>query len=388
MLRDALAATPGVEVRTFSWSRALRGRYDVFHVHWPEILVTGSTRFKTLVRQLLFVLLLLRLRLARIPWVRTEHNLELPSGISRRQRWLLRWADRWTTVRIALNDDTPVPPTASRRSSRTATTGSGTPTGAGPVEPRTYGYVGLIRRYKNVEALLAAFARRPGRRLPAGRRQAVERRDLADELPALAAGRPPGRALARLPRRRRARRPRPSSTLLVLPYSQMHNSGSVLAALSLDTPVLVPANATNAALGAEVGTRWVLQYEGELGADDLVVALAVAGSTGVADAPTCRAVTGRGAGGAPARLPRSGGRPRSSVGVVAQARLPPTMPTPRIAVFSPRAWSGPDGGPYPTTLRPAPATTRAPPSARSRTRPRGAGPRRPPCTDVRLQVLP
>ncbi len=76
-----------------------------------------------------------------------------------------------------------------------------------------------------------------------------------------------------------------SSALLVLPYSHMHNSGSVLAGLSLDTPVLVPANATNADLAAEVGAGWVLQYEGELTSADLVAALAAAEAEGRSASP-------------------------------------------------------------------------------------------------------
>jgi beta-1,4-mannosyltransferase len=47
----------------------------------------------------------------------------------------------------------------------------------------------------------------------------------------------------------------------VLPYREMHNSGSVLAALSLDRPVLVPANEVNELLAAEVGEPWVLMYD-------------------------------------------------------------------------------------------------------------------------------
>ncbi len=39
MLREALTATPGLEVLTFSWRTALLGRYDVFHVHWPETII-------------------------------------------------------------------------------------------------------------------------------------------------------------------------------------------------------------------------------------------------------------------------------------------------------------------------------------------------------------
>ena len=49
--------------------------------------------------------------------------------------------------------------------------------------------------------------------------------------------------------------------------------------------MLVPANAANAALGAEVGPGWVLQYEGDLGPDDLVAALEVAGSEGRSPSP-------------------------------------------------------------------------------------------------------
>ena len=52
--------------------------------------------------------------------------------------------------------------------------------------------------------------------------------------------------------------------LAALPHPEMHNSGSVLAALSLSTPVLVPDNAFNRALAEEVGERWVITYDGPL----------------------------------------------------------------------------------------------------------------------------
>ncbi len=274
MLRDALAATPGVEVRTFSWRRALRADYDVFHVHWPEILVEGSSPLKALVRQALFALLVLRLRLARIPWVRTQHNLELPSGISRRQRLLLTWADRWTTLRIALNHDTPVPP---------GTLAAVVPHGhyrewyarhpRAERRPRSLGFVGLIRRYKNVEGLLTAFAGVPGEASlrVAGRPSSEE---LGASLRALAAADPRVELSLAFLDEPELVEVVSSCALLVLPYSHMHNSGTVLAGLSLDTPVLVPATATNAELAAEVGPGWVLQYADDLDAEDLVTALA------------------------------------------------------------------------------------------------------------------
>ena len=55
--------SPDVEVQYFSWRTALLGRYDVFHVHWPEVLVRGRTRWRAMARSLLFVLVLARLRL-------------------------------------------------------------------------------------------------------------------------------------------------------------------------------------------------------------------------------------------------------------------------------------------------------------------------------------
>ena len=85
MLREALEGTPGVRVLTFSWRTALTADYDVFHVHWPDILASGQSPLKTLARQALLALLLLRLRLTRTPVVRTLHNLGRRDGASRRE---------------------------------------------------------------------------------------------------------------------------------------------------------------------------------------------------------------------------------------------------------------------------------------------------------------
>lgn len=285
MLRDALAATPGVEVRTFSWGRALRGGYDVFHVHWPEILVQGSTPLRTLRRQLLFVALVLALRVRRVAVVRTQHNLHLPSGLSWRQRVLLRWFDRSTTLRIALNDETPFPP-----GTLAAVVPHGhyrdwfAPYARAERDPRAYGYFGLVRRYKNVEGLLRAFREVPGdvSLRVAGKPSSEE---LAATLTDLAAADPRvDLSLAFLDDAELVE-VATSVALVVLPYTHMHNSGGVLAALSLDTPVLVPATAANARLAEEVGPGWVLPYEGELGPDDLERALETLGEGGRSERP-------------------------------------------------------------------------------------------------------
>jgi glycosyltransferase involved in cell wall biosynthesis len=261
MLRDALTSTPGLEVRTFSWRRALLGRYDVFHAHWPEILVSGQSRMKALVRQALTVVLILKLRVTRTPIVRTVHNLHLPDGISRRERAILRWFDRRTTLRIRLNPTTPFPDGTAYE---TILHGDYREWfGRYPRPAREHGrlgYFGLIRRYKGVEQLLEVFARVTGDdlRLTVAGKPSTE--ELAETIRALADRDERVRVqlsflqdseLADLVGR---------SELIVLPYRDMHNSGGVLTALSLDRPVLVPDNETTAALAEEVGPAWVSRY--------------------------------------------------------------------------------------------------------------------------------
>src|SRR5690606_38315853 len=48
---------------------------------------------------------------------------------------------------------------------------------------------------------------------------------------------------------------------VVLPYSEMNNSGVLLVALSLGIPVIVPKSPTNESISREVGAGWVIQYD-------------------------------------------------------------------------------------------------------------------------------
>lgn len=275
-LRDALDTLPQLQVRTFSWRRALVGRYDVLHLHWPEILVTGSDPRRTGLRQLLVCLLLIRLWLGRIPVVRTVHNLRPQEEKTGFAAALIRSLDRLTRVDIHLNDLTPSRPGVPRvviphghyrdwfaRFPREQ-----------PL-PGRFVFTGLIRPYKGVDRLLAAFAgtraRCPGLTLHV-------------------AGAPHSAALADQVRRAASADDRVTLTLgylseadlvtavtgaelVVLPYREMHNSGAALMALSLDRPVLVPDNDVNAALAGEVGPGWVVRYQGALTADALVQAV-------------------------------------------------------------------------------------------------------------------
>jgi len=277
LLRRSLAELPEVEVRTFSWRRALLERHDVFHVHWPEILLQGRSRPKTAARRALTLLLLLRLWVARTAVVRTVHNVRPHEGVARLDRLLLRAVDRRTALFVRLNDQTPVP---------TSAPAVDVPHGhyrdwfAGQerqaADPHRVAFVGRVLAYKNVDGLLAAFAdaaatdsraRLDVAGAPAGDVDTDALRTAADRLPGvtLRLAHVADDELVTLVT---------GAALVVLPYREMHNSGAALLALSLDRPVLVPDNAVNRELAAEVGEDWVQRYRGELTGAALLEALA------------------------------------------------------------------------------------------------------------------
>lgn len=271
----SLQSTPGITLSYFSWRRAILGRLDVFHVHWPELLMGGHRRSGRVARRILTVLFLLRIRITRVAVVRTLHNLEWPSGLGRIDRMLLELLDRCTTLTVTLNDSTPVPAGQPRR---TVLHGHyrdwfATHERAAAV-PGRLGYVGLIRRYKGVEQLVQAFREwdPDAATLAVAGRPSTD--ELRDELDSLAGGDQRIALLFRFLDDPELIARITEAQLIVLPYRHMHNSGTVLAALSLGRPVLVPDNEVNRALADEVGEGWVHFFEDDLTADDLARATA------------------------------------------------------------------------------------------------------------------
>ncbi|WP_232225429.1 glycosyltransferase family protein [Leucobacter salsicius] len=273
MLDKALSEAEGVEHLRFSWKQALLGKYDAFHWHWPEVNLHGTTWWKSTILFSLTLLLWVRHTVSRkIAVVRTVHNIELPDDNAVRL-WLLRRIDRRTNYRIILNPTTPLPEAAPHSLILHGHyRGWYAPCPRAIQKPGQLGTFGGIRRYKGMESFIDAFA------------QAVE---LDPVLTLRGGGKPSTQELANDLRRRTATLPGvtlhldflsdaelvdvvTSSDLIVLAYRFMHNSGSVLAALSLDRPVLVPRTDVNEALAAEVGAAWVIMYDGELDGDTLL----------------------------------------------------------------------------------------------------------------------
>lgn len=274
MLYRAMQNTPGLEVLPFSWRTALLGRYDVFHVHWPEVRLEGKTWPARALRHAMFVALLLKLLVLRIPIVRTKHNLARPSGIPFATDLLLGWLERQTAKEIVLTEvsedsEAVLIPHGHYRDwfaefpKATAADGH-------------FAYFGLVRNYKGLTALVEAFRALPGETYSLTIAGNPSRDELVAELREAAEGDEriafdfrflPDPDLVTVATQ---------GQLVVLAYREMHNSGGLLAALSLDRPVLVPQNEVNDRLADEVGRQWVIRYQGEIGPDALAEAMAAA----------------------------------------------------------------------------------------------------------------
>lgn len=259
-----------VHAQYFSWGRALRGDYDVFHVHWPEVLVRGSDRLRTTFRCVVFLLTLIRIRVTRRALVRTLHNRQPHERPDPVQRALIRLCDRWTTGWIVLNRETPPPTTAP---ATLAPIGhyrewfdTGTEdTGDDPTSVRgRLVHFGLVRRYKGIDVLLRAVAGLDDPEVTLHVIGSTTDEELAAQLRAAQAGDARITWFDEYVPDPVLRAEVLAAELVVLPFSDITNSSSLVLALSLDRPVLVPRAGATSEIAEEVGPGWVHLYDGAL----------------------------------------------------------------------------------------------------------------------------
>lgn len=269
-----------VEFNYFNWARALLGRYDVLHVHWPEFLIRSRRMPVRVLKRTLFRLLLLRIRSLSIPVVRTQHNpAPHDQGDAEEERLLAR-LDTLVTTRVFL--DAATVDARDGEITRVISHGHyrdqfGNFQRNKPEAGRLL-FFGRIEPYKRVPSLIDAFEgaaragdelRIVGRPSLAAVREDIEKR--ADSWARNDAG--VVLRLEHVPDEDMVAEVT-SAEAVVLPYREMNNSGVVLVALSLERPVIVPASPTNASIADEVGPGWVIQYEGEFDAAKLADCLA------------------------------------------------------------------------------------------------------------------
>ena len=273
----------GAEVVDFSPLRVLRTSRAIWHLHWPERMLNrrSSTAAALRAAALLALAFVARLRHTKLVW--TVHNL---SSHEYNHPWVERWFwprfIRQLSGFIALSPagkdlvigrhpglrQTPgfvishghyrgaYPDTVSRAEARTQL--------RLPADSRIAAFVGHIRPYKNVPHLIQVF-----RQIPEDRARlliAGEPNDSAVREELLKTAGTDTRVLMvlRLIRDEELQIYLRAADLVVLPFTDILNSGSALLALSFDRPILVPRMGAVADLERQLGPQWVRAYSGAL----------------------------------------------------------------------------------------------------------------------------
>lgn len=280
-LSRALAVL-GVDVAEYSTKKLLSRKYQIWHVHWPDLLINGPTARVRLKRTFLFIVKLLLARLHGVKVIWTVHNIR-PHDYRLR---LLQRAAYWLLLRcisgfISLSQYAEQAAVKAYPRLRRIS-GFVVPHGhyqglykdeITQAEARlrlhiaphanVYLFFGMIRPYKNLERLIEVFGeiRTPDAVLIiAGYSSDSQYVELIRTL---------SKADARI-RYVVSASPIPSAEVqyfmraadvVVLPYREILNSGAALLALSFHIPVVVPRMGSSLELEQLFGNSWVRTYD-------------------------------------------------------------------------------------------------------------------------------
>ncbi|QWS32728.1 hypothetical protein [Curtobacterium aetherium] len=270
-IADLVALSSDVQIQGFTWTRLLFGRYDVFHVHWPEWLVKHGRRTFELPMKILLTLALVRIRMTGTPVLRTVHNVNPHGSLSPWGKVLVARLEALTTSRIWLSDagqsmqpdDVVVPhpdyePWATRLNLDSLRS---------PGNKRGLCFGSLVR-YRCFESVARPAAELEGGQLTiAGAATDREYTELLEGI----ANSSQGRVVIRKGRLDDVDLAKAiqASDVVFVPYADLYNSGIIFLALTMQRPVALPASPAAQALALEYGSEWIRQWEGDLDATGL-----------------------------------------------------------------------------------------------------------------------
>jgi beta-1,4-mannosyltransferase len=281
----------GCTVVEFSWSRALVRRYDVFHVHWPEAVVAFGGVLRASVKALAMFALVAALRARGTSVFWTVHNLRPHDDRHRRLR--TRFAHRWSRMvdayisltYAAQEEAQQVLPALAKRSAfviphgsykgeypDTISQGDARVRLGIPEATTVFVSLGLVRRYKNIPALIRSFRQMMDPNLALIIAGGCSDNRLVGEIREAAGSDPRIHLHLTFIARGDVQVYLRGADLVVQPYSNVLNSGSALLALSFERPVLVPRQGSLGELERHFGSDWVLTYDGVLTAQRLAEA--------------------------------------------------------------------------------------------------------------------
>lgn len=281
---------PDISIQEFS-AKALRDRYQIWHIHWPEALlnIRSAPRAACKLVGLFAAIDTLRLRGAKIVW--TMHNLRahealhprleelfwrhfiprVDGAISLSQTGLAIGRDRFP--RLNEIPTAIIPHGHYRDEYPRCSMDSRTALGI-PRDTRVILFFGAIRAYKNVEGLVRAFREVATPEALLYIVGCPNDENLAETILKEANEDSRVRVDFRFVKREEVALLMQASDLVVLPYRTILNSGSALLALSFDKPVLVPDLGSMSDLRNDFGAEWVHTFSGNLDARTVEQALA------------------------------------------------------------------------------------------------------------------
>lgn len=270
----------GAYVEEFSPWKILKGKYDIFHIHWPERFFGNPVFLKSSLKTFIFLLIILvaKVKGAKIVW--TIHNLRSHENYHPKLenffwKFFLRIIDGY----ISLSEEADLiakktfpeiegkkgfvipighyknfyPDFLTKESSRRKLSIS--------PDKKVILYFGLIRNYKNVLSLINSFKKIEDEHiclLVVGRpfndkiKKDVEIASSEDKRIRLVLGFVPPEEVEIFMK---------VSDLFVLPQKEVFNSSSVILALSYNIPVLVPERLTGNEMKRRFGGKWVMTFE-------------------------------------------------------------------------------------------------------------------------------
>jgi len=278
-------------VDEYSFWRALLHQYDILHLHWPEGPLNysrlGILAIWRLARQLL-VIDLMRLRGSKVFW--TVHNLHAHDRSSPHiEKWFWNALTKRLDGYIVLSEsgknaaqksfpalrDIPgfIVPHGNYRGTYLSNGFDLRRVFGMQSEARVMLFFGRVCSYKNVPWLIKEFralAEPDVKLIVAGNPSCAQ---IVPEIIDACGGDQRIRLDLGHICDKKVSAYFKAADLVVLPYTDILNSGTALLSLSLDRPVLVPNRGAMKDLAAEVGAGWVHCYEGDLTATELFEAL-------------------------------------------------------------------------------------------------------------------
>lgn len=280
----------GVRVAEFGIKSALFSRFEILHIHWPDALLKNVKDVRAVSNSVVFAILVIAVRyVRRKPIIWTVHNISPHGDAHPIAKWILYSSLSATVTGTIHLSESSVDvlaerlPRLARRPYWVIPHGLYSPSHTRK-RPLTslqdaldsdrrirVGFVGTVARYKGVHEFF----------------------DLADNLPEdipidfVIEGKPEDGSLE-FELRERAKSignlqlrfgwltendlasALATCDLVVYPYRNSLNSGSMILALEVGIPVVVPESRVTREISSEVGPGWVRTYEGGLSSDKLI----------------------------------------------------------------------------------------------------------------------